>query len=94
MSDDASHPTSEQAPTASARPEPKRTISVGQILGAILLILVVVFIIENTTKVKIRIIAGPKVEAPVYVAILIAAVVGALIAALLRYRRRRHRRRS
>lgn len=90
MSDDASRPTSEPAPNASTPASKQRNVSVGQILAAILLILVVVFIIENTDKVKIRIIAGPKVEAPVYVVILVAAVLGALIAALLRYRRRRH----
>jgi|SRR5579875_2193416 len=74
-------------PQQPARSEPKFAFSVGQILGAILFILVIIFIIENSQTVKIRIIV-PVVHAPLYVAILIAAVLGALIAALLRYRRR------
>ena len=54
--------------------------------------LVVIFIVENTDNVKIRIIAGPKVNAPVFVALLIAAVAGALISELLRFRRKHKRR--
>jgi uncharacterized integral membrane protein len=50
---------------------------------------VIIFIIENSRKVKIRLII-PQVEAPLYVAILIAAVLGSLITWLLRYRRHRH----
>jgi uncharacterized integral membrane protein len=70
---------------------PKRAVSTGQILGGLLFVLVIVFIIENSRSVKIRLII-PEVKAPLYVAILIAAVLGGLIAALLRYRRqRRHR---
>jgi uncharacterized integral membrane protein len=66
----------------------KRSVSVGQILGGLLLVLVVVFIIENSRQVKIRLII-PEVTAPLYVAILISAVLGGLIASLLRYRRQR-----
>jgi uncharacterized integral membrane protein len=66
----------------------KRPFPVGQVLGGILFILLVIFIVENSHSVPIRIIAGPVVHPPVWVAILIAAVLGALIAALLRYRRR------
>src|ERR1700710_718707 len=68
----------------------KHNVSVGQILGGILLVLIIIFIVENTDNVKIRIIAGPKVDAPIFVALLIAAVVGALISALLRFRRQHH----
>jgi uncharacterized integral membrane protein len=68
--------------------KPARAVSVGQILGAILFILLIIFIVENSHNVGIRIIAGPVVHPPVYVAILIAAVLGALISWLLRYRRR------
>jgi uncharacterized integral membrane protein len=69
---------------------PKRSISVGQILGGILLVLVVVFIFENTHKVNVRLII-PQYRMPVALPIVIAAVLGALIAWLLRYRRhRRH----
>lgn len=82
-----------EAPTASAAPDtgPKRSVSAGQILGGLLFVLTIVFIVENSRSVKIRLIV-PEVKAPLYVAILIAAVLGALIASLLRYRRhRRHR---
>ena len=67
----------------------KRAVSVGQLLGGLLFVLVIIFIIENSRKVKIRLII-PQVEAPLYVAILIAAVLGSLITWLLRYRRHRH----
>jgi uncharacterized integral membrane protein len=85
------YPPQPEPPGPGVPPEsrPKRAISTGQILGAVLFVLVIVFIIENSRQVKIRLI-GPEVKAPLYVAILIAAVLGALITALLRYRRRRH----
>jgi uncharacterized integral membrane protein len=67
----------------------KRPISVGQILGGLLFVLVIVFIIENSRQVKIRLII-PEVKAPLYVAILIAAVLGSVITWLLRYRRHRN----
>ncbi len=76
-------------PPAGAPAKQKRSITPGQVLAGILFVLMVIFIVENTENVKIRIIAGPKVNAPVFVALLIAAVVGALISALLRYRRQR-----
>ena len=60
-----------------------------QILAGILFVVVIVFIVENTRKVKVRLI-GPEVNAPLYVVILIAAVLGALIAALMRHRRKRN----
>jgi uncharacterized integral membrane protein len=64
-------------------------LSVGQILGGVLLVLVVVFILENTRKAQVRLI-GPQYTMPVALPIVIAAVLGALIAWLLRYRRQRH----
>jgi uncharacterized integral membrane protein len=67
----------------------KRPVSVGQILGGLLFVLVIIFIIENSRKVKIRLII-PEVKAPLYVAILIAAVLGSVITWLLRYRRHRN----
>ena len=63
-------------------------MSTGQILGGILLVLVVVFIFENTARVKVRLII-PQYRMPVALPIVIAAVLGALIAWLLRYRRQR-----
>jgi uncharacterized integral membrane protein len=77
------------APAAGTAGKTKRPVSVGQILGALLFVLVIVFIIENSQKVKIRLII-PEVKAPLYVAILIAAVLGSVITWLLRYRRHRH----
>jgi uncharacterized integral membrane protein len=67
----------------------KHAFSTGQLLGGLLFVLVIVFIVENSRHVKIRLI-GPEVTAPLYVAILISAVLGALIAWLLRYRRHRN----
>ena len=67
----------------------KRAVSAGQILGGLLFVLTIVFIIENSRSVKIRLIF-PEIKAPLYVAILIAAVLGALIASLMRYRRHRN----
>ncbi len=87
-----SDPTSQASGTAPVAAK-KRSFSVGQLLAAILFVLVVIFIVENTDNVKIRIIAGPKVNAPVFVALLIAAVAGALISELLRFRRKHHQRR-
>lgn len=79
-----------KTPPTSGKPAKKGSnISVGQILAGVLLVLVVVFIVENTRSVPIRFIAGPEVNVPVYLALLIAAVVGALIASLMRYRRNR-----
>lgn len=70
-----------------------RSFSTGQFLAGILFVLTVIFIVENTDNVKIRIIAGPKVNAPIFVALLIAAIAGALISELLRLRRKHHKRR-
>lgn len=64
-------------------------MSVGQILGGILFVLVIIFIFENTHSVKVRLII-PEYKMPVALPIVIAAVLGALIAWLLRYRRHRH----
>lgn len=80
------YPQQPDEPGGGTPAEHKRQVSAGQILGGLLLVLVVVFIVENSRTVKIRLIF-PEVRAPLYVAILIAAVLGALIAWLLRYRR-------
>ena len=68
---------------------PHRSISTGQILGGLLFIVVLVFVLENTRTVKVRLIV-PEVQAPLALALLIAAVLGALIAWLLRFRRQRN----
>jgi uncharacterized integral membrane protein len=67
----------------------KRPVSVGQILGGLLFAITVIFILENTRSVTVRLII-PEVHAPLAVPIIVAAVLGALVAWLLRYRRQRH----
>ena len=81
----------DQSTTAGGTPttDRKRSVSAGQILGGLLFVLTIVFILENSRKVKVRLI-GPEVQAPLYVTIIVAAVLGALIASLLRYRRHRN----
>ena len=76
-------------PEPAQQPKPKRSVSTGQILGGILLVVVVVFVLENTRKAKVRLLV-PEVTMPLAVPIVIAAVLGALVAGLLRYRRRRN----
>jgi uncharacterized integral membrane protein len=49
----------------------------------------VVFIVENSAKTKIRFIAGPKISAPLWLALLITAAVGALAGWLLEKRRKK-----
>ena len=94
MTNPQSTPPTGPAPREGAGPTPaakeKRSFSVGQFLAGALFVLVVIFIVENTAKVHIRIIAGPKVSLPVWVALLAAAVVGGLISTLLRWRRQHH----
>ena len=81
----------DQPSTAGHAPasERKRSVSAGQILGGLLFVLTIVFIVENSRSVKVRLI-GPEVQAPLYVTIIVAAVLGALIASLLRWRRHRN----
>src|SRR3954467_15111510 len=82
-------PGTNTGPGAGAGGRTKRPVSVGQILGGLLFVLVIIFIIENSRKVKIRLII-PEVKAPLYIAILISAVLGSAITWLLRYRRHRN----
>ena len=68
-------------------------MSFGQILGGLLFVVTVIFILENTRTVPVRLII-PQVHTSLAVAIVLAAVLGALVSWLLRYRRRhRHPRR-
>jgi uncharacterized integral membrane protein len=86
----AEPPPPPERPTVGAEPRAhKRAVSTGQILGGILLVVVVVFVLENTRSVQVRLI-GPEVNTPVAVPVVIGAVLGALVAWLLRYRRHRH----
>jgi len=52
------------------------------VVGAVLVVLLIVFIFENTTKTKIRFII-PEVAAPLWVALLGSALIGAVAGALL-----------
>ncbi len=56
-------------------------------VGAVLVVLLLVFIFENTTRTDVRFII-PVVTAPLWVALLGAALIGALAGALLA--RQRH----
>jgi uncharacterized integral membrane protein len=75
-------------PTAQPPATSRRHFSTGQLLGGILFVFVIVFVLENTRTVKVRLWV-PEVNTPLAVPILIAAVLGALVAWLLRYRRQR-----
>jgi uncharacterized integral membrane protein len=76
---------------ATQKPAKQSRFSTGQLLGGILFVIVIVFVLENTRSVKVRLLI-PEVTTPLAVPILIAAVLGALVAWLLRYRRhRRHK---
>ena len=61
-------------------------VSPRHVTGAILVVLLVVFVFENRKETKIRFIL-PEVTAPLWVALLGAALVGALAGALLARRR-------
>lgn len=78
-----------QPSDSSPRQKPARRISPRHVVAAVLLVLVVIFVLENRKKVKVRLIV-PEVDQPLWITLLIAAVLGALIAALLR-RRRQHK---
>lgn len=69
-------------------PSEGRRISIRQIVGAILLIAFVVFLVENTRRVTVRLIV-PEVETSLALALLIAGLLGALALLLLQHRRRR-----
>lgn len=56
--------------------------------AAIIAILVVVFIVENTRSTKIRFI-GPQVKAPLWLALIVATALGAAAGFLIAWRRSR-----
>lgn len=70
-----------------------RSVSTGQILAGVLFVIVIVFVVENTRTVRVRLLF-PEVRAPLAVALLIAAVLGALVSALMRIRRQHRRARD
>lgn len=73
-----------------AVPQPRaaRRIGARQVIGLILLVVLIVFLAENTRKVKIRFI-GPEVQAPLLLALLVSALLGALATLVIQRRRRR-----
>jgi uncharacterized integral membrane protein len=76
-------------PAADRGREPSR-VSSGQLLGGLFFVIVVVFILENTRSVRVRLLI-PEVKTSLALALLIAAVLGALVSWLLRYRRQQRR---
>ena len=62
-------------------------LSPRQIVGAVVIVLALIFIFENTGRVGVRIII-PKFHAPLFVALLISAALGSLGTLLVQWRRR------
>jgi uncharacterized integral membrane protein len=58
------------------------------VLAFVVVVLFVVFMVENQRKVKIRFI-GPEVHAPLILALLVSAVLGALVVLAIQRLRRR-----
>lgn len=65
----------------------RKGLAVSQIVGAVLLLIVIVFILENTRTVTMRLIF-PEVKVSLAVALLIAALLGGVGVLLLQFRRR------
>jgi uncharacterized integral membrane protein len=74
-------------PPTAEPPQQRRRIPARAVLVVLLVALAVVFAVENTRKVTVRII-GPEVKAPLYLVIVASMVLGALIGALASFRRR------
>jgi uncharacterized integral membrane protein len=72
--------TSNEPKDGGFRPTPR------QIVGAALAILMLIFVLENTRKVKIRFIV-PEIRSPLWVALIVSVLVGVVIGLLLQ----RHR---
>jgi uncharacterized integral membrane protein len=69
----------------------KRRFTAGQVLGVLLVIVLIIFIVENTDKVDVRLV-GPEVrDVPLAVALIIAALLGALVTLLIMWRHSRRR---
>lgn len=68
-------------------PEGERRINADTVVAIILVVLGIIFVVENTRKTKIRFI-GPEVRVQVWVALIVALAVGVIIGWLLE--RRRH----
>lgn len=77
----------ETQPTESRSSSDGRRISVRQVIGVLLLVAFVVFLVENTRTVTVRLLV-PEVETSLALALLIAGLLGALGLLLLQHRRR------
>lgn len=77
-------------PPAPHQPEPgwRSKIKPKHVAAAVVVILLVIFMLENQRKVPIRFI-GPEVHAPLILALLVSAVLGALVVLLVQRLRRR-----
>ncbi len=63
--------------------------SARQVVGLVLLVLAVVFILENRVTTTVRFLV-PRVSAPLWVALLVSALAGVISGALLTYRHDRN----
>jgi uncharacterized integral membrane protein len=75
-------------PPPSSTGSQRKGLAVAQIIGAVLLLIVIVFILENTRTVTLRLIF-PEVRVSLAIALLIAALLGGVGVLLLQYRHRR-----
>lgn len=66
----------------------RKKIRPKHIAAAVVVILLVIFMLENLRRVPIRFI-GPRVEAPLILALIVSAVLGALVVLLVQRLRRR-----
>jgi uncharacterized integral membrane protein len=84
----------QQGPTPAPRPQPEPEhsnafrITGKQIAAAILGILALIFILQNNTNARVRLVI-PVVHLPLFVALFLSAVLGAAITFLLMWRRQR-----
>ena len=79
--------TSQPQSTESRSSSGGRRISARQVIGALLLIAFIVFLVENTQRVTVRLLV-PEVRTSLALALLIAGLLGALGLLLLQHRRR------
>ena len=68
------------------RPADQRSLEPRQIAAIVLVVLMFIFVVENTRDVKIRFII-PAVTAPLWVALLVTVVIGIVAGWLIRGRR-------
>jgi uncharacterized integral membrane protein len=77
--------------TPAPEPPARRTVSPRLVVGLVLVVISVIFIVENTQKVKVRFLV-PRVSAPLWLALVVTFLLGALVGWL--WSRRAHRRRA